>query len=309
MPDPQANRITGSLLALALGDACGAPYEGGVLERLLWRCISMRNGQLRWTDDTQMTLDVVASLLQCGALDQDDLAARFARSYRWSRGYGPGAARTLKRIRAGEPWPTAARAVYAEGSHGNGGAMRAPAIGLYFAADGLDAVAAAAEAAALVTHAHPLAREGAVLIAQATALTLQGASASALLRELAARARSATYAQRLAAAAAWLTSGREVSAAEVAKQLGNGVAAVDSCVTAIYLAARFQDRSITELLDFTRQVGGDVDTIGAMAAAIWGAAHGLDALPPERLQTLEDYPRLHAVAGAFAAAIARRPPP
>jgi poly(ADP-ribose) glycohydrolase ARH3 len=185
--------------------------------------------------------------------------------------------------------------------------MRAPALGLYFAADELDAVAAAAEAATVVTHAHPLAREGAVLVACATALALQGARAPELLQELATRARSATYAQRLATASAWLASGREVPAAEVAGQLGNGVAAVDSCVTAIYLAARFDARSIDELLAFTRQLGGDVDTIGAMAAAIWGAAHGADALPPARLQRLEDYPRLHGLAHAFAAAIGQRP--
>jgi poly(ADP-ribose) glycohydrolase ARH3 len=54
-----------------------------------------------------MTIDVIESLLACGRVDQDDLARRFAKSYRWSRGYGPGAAKVLRRIRRGQPWQEA----------------------------------------------------------------------------------------------------------------------------------------------------------------------------------------------------------
>jgi ADP-ribosylglycohydrolase len=54
------------------------------------------------------------------------MAHRFARSYRWSRGYGPGAARLLKRIARGQDWESASVSVYPSGSYGNGGAMRAP---------------------------------------------------------------------------------------------------------------------------------------------------------------------------------------
>ena len=50
----------GCLLGLSLGDALGAPYEGGVLERLLWRLIGKTSqGEMRWTDDTQMTIDKI----------------------------------------------------------------------------------------------------------------------------------------------------------------------------------------------------------------------------------------------------------
>lgn len=41
------------------------------------------------------------------------------------RGYGPGAAKVLKHIAAGMPWQQARLQVYAQGSWGNGGAMRA----------------------------------------------------------------------------------------------------------------------------------------------------------------------------------------
>src|SRR5690606_27131421 len=117
--------------------------------------------------DTQMSLDLAESLVQSGGLHLDDLANRFAKSYRWSRGYGPSAARVLKRIRRGDAWTTANRSVYPEGSFGNGGAMRAPVVGLFYATDS-NRLADAARASTQITHAHPLAIEGAVVIAATT---------------------------------------------------------------------------------------------------------------------------------------------
>ena len=144
----KTDRIIGSVLGLALGDAFGAPYEGGVLERAAWALIGKRKGRRRWTDDTQMTIDVIESLVACGDIDQDDLARRFARSYRWSRGYGPGAAKVLKRIRRGQHWEAASSSAYRDGSFGNGGAMRAPAVGLFFSTDGEEELVEAASASA-----------------------------------------------------------------------------------------------------------------------------------------------------------------
>ena len=91
------DRIAGKICGLVLGDVYGAPHEGGFAERALWWLLGRCGGKRRWTDDTQMTLDVIASLLALGHIDQADLASRFAKSYRWSRGYGPGAATILRR--------------------------------------------------------------------------------------------------------------------------------------------------------------------------------------------------------------------
>jgi ADP-ribosylglycohydrolase len=44
---------------------------------------------------------------------------------------------------------------------------------------------------------------------------------------------------------------------------------------------------------------GDVDTIGAMAGAIWGARHGERALPADSLLRLEDADRIRRVALAL----------
>lgn len=291
------------MLGVALADAWGAPYEGGLLERLLWRVIGTRQGRRRWTDDTQMTFDVAASLADVQGIDQDDLAARFARSYQWSRGYGPGAARILKRIHRGEHWTTASRAVYAQGSYGNGAAMRSVPIGLFFAARGTNAVIKAAQSAAEITHAHPQGKEGAVLIALVAGLVFNSLSPSEIWTAIKAETWSPVLSDKLAIAEQWLSNKQPVEPSRVARQLGRSMTAANSCPTAVYIALRHLSKPFAELLDFARRVGGDVDTIGAMAGGLWGAARGLGALPIEQLAGLEACDHLLREASRFAAAL------
>jgi len=303
MDDAVANRVAGSLLGLALGDAFGAPHEGGILERALWSLLGKRNGKRRWTDDTQMSIDVAESLVACSGVDQDDLARRFAASYRWSRGYGPGAAKVLKRIRRGQPWEVASRSVYPEGSFGNGGAMRAPVVGLFLANASDDEIADAARRTAAVTHGHPLGCDGAVLIAMATALAYNGESSLRVVERLCECPLGQGFQSRLHKAKEWVEAGALASPRNVVVELGNGIAAVKSCVTAVYLALAFRSRPFEDLLGHAVGLRGDVDTIAAMAGAIWGAARGADALPEKLLRQLEQREKLASLARKLAETI------
>ena len=294
-------RISGCLLGLALGDALGAPHEGGPLERGLWRLLGRtREGLKRYTDDTQMSMDLADSLVACGRFDPNDIAKRFAHGYRWSRGYGPGAAKVLKKVRSGMPWEQASRAVYKQGSWGNGGAMRAPVAALFHAARADAPVPMElARRQAAITHAHIRAQDGAALIASAVCQALsrrepkwdEVVARSALLEPEA-------WSARLSQARRWLDMSESLqpSAREVAKGLGNGILAVDSCMTAIYVAHRFMNSGFLEMLSFVRECGGDVDTIGAMAGAIVGAMQGESALPQDVLERVEGIPRLRSIA-------------
>ena len=59
------NKYSGCFLGLAIGDAYGAPFEGGPIERLLWKAIGKtKDGKLRYTDDTQMSIDLAISFIQ-----------------------------------------------------------------------------------------------------------------------------------------------------------------------------------------------------------------------------------------------------
>lgn len=242
-----------------------------------------------------MTLDVAESLIACGNVDQDDLARRFAASYRWSRGYGPGAAKLLRRIERGENWRSANRAIYPEGSFGNGAAMRSAVMGLYFAAEPAK-LATASEQVAEITHAHPLAIEGALLVAEATRCAAMGDSVTKIVELRRASSKLAPFQQRLEIAAAWLAGGKVPAAKEIRRSLGNRVTAAESCMTAIYLALAHLERPFLEMQQLAIAVGGDVDTISAMAGAIWGAANGSKKLPEDSHAKLESREEIHAIA-------------
>lgn len=281
------DQFVGCMLGLATGDALGAPHEGGLLERFVWRVIGRTSdGCLRWTDDTQMALDLAESLLNEDGVRPEALAKRFASSYRWSRGYGPGAAKVLKRIRRGEPWETAAKAVYAEGSFGNGAAMRAPVLALFFARDRLGLIPAA-RTSARVTHAHPLGVEGAVLIALAAHALLEGQSTAQLLDTVRTECSTREISERLKTVASWIDSTERPGPRDVVAKLGNGITAPTSCPTALYIALRHMATSFDAMMEFIIACRGDVDTIGAMAGALWGIVNGAERLPQVRLEARE----------------------
>lgn len=292
------DRCAGAMLGLALGDALGAPHEGGPVERALWALLGLPHGHLlRWTDDTQMAAAASESLLDRGGLDLDDLARRWARDARFLRGYGPGTWKLLARVRSGENWKTASRAIFPDGSFGNGAAMRGAPFGLYFR-DRPDELAAAAAAAAAVTHAHPLGVEGGVLIAFATALALDNEfQPRRFLERVRACARREEFISRLDWAAAALT--RRPEPDEVREALGNGVAAHESVPTALYAFARHHG-DFAAMMDFVIAVGGDADTIGAMAGGLFGARNGAGALPADLLDRLEERERIERLGLALA---------
>jgi ADP-ribosylglycohydrolase len=281
------DRFTGCLLGLAFGDALGAPHEGGVLERCIWRLIGRTlDGRRRWTDDTQMSLDLAESLLDKNSLSQDDLARRFAQSHAWSRGYGPSTARLLRRIRRGEPWAQASRAIHPEGSWGNGAAMRAPVIALFFANEP-ERLVDAAHASAEVTHAHPLGIEGAVLIAVATHALLHDRRAAQVLGAVSAHCHRPEIIDRLQVATVWLAEGAAPVPREVAARLGSGMTAATSCVSALYIGLRHLDAGFDAMMRFTIACGGDVDTLASMSGALWGAHNGAARLPAVAIEARE----------------------
>ncbi|MCF6439876.1 ADP-ribosylglycohydrolase family protein [Pseudoalteromonas luteoviolacea] len=270
----EKSQFVGCFKGLAIGDALAASYEGGPIERLLWRFLGRtKTGQRRYTDDTQMSIDIVQSFLTCKHVDQTHLAQTFANSYRWSRGYGPSAANLLKGIKNGGSWEQLNRKKFAEGSMGNGAAMRAPIVALCSLScdDGLvDYVSKSAE----ITHAHPQAIEGAQLIAHATRLALIGVENVGILQTLCASAVTPIYKLKLSKCLEFVVNGKAQPAQVIKAELGNGMLASESCITALYFAFMYRRLAFSEMLQAICDLGGDADTIAAMAGAIWGACNG-----------------------------------
>ncbi len=273
-----ADRCTGCLLGLAVGDAVAAPFEAldgyaiykgfGPAARIL---ADPPQEQLVYTDDTEMAIGVCECLVRHGRVDPDALVEIFAENYTPGRGYGPGAADILDAVRRRQPWRDVTRSTYPDGSFGNGAAMRVAPIGLTFH-DDLDRVAEEARLSASVTHVHPLGIDGAVVLATAVALLVADGpfDHAAFCRQLAGRALTEEFRWQLQTAAKLGPSD--------SIPFGNGIEAQRSVVTAICcfsLASERYERTIASALS----LGGDVDTIAAMAGALSGAHLGISAVP------------------------------
>ncbi|MBU2708760.1 ADP-ribosylglycohydrolase family protein [Zooshikella marina] len=267
------DQYKGCFLGLAIGDAFGAPYEGGPLERLLWKAIGKtKDGKLRYTDDTQMAIDLAKSFLYNSTINQDHLAHTFAESYQWSRGYGPSTSQLLKLIKRGVHWKEINKKKFKTGSFGNGAAMRAPILAMCFPSNThelLNSVIRSAE----ITHAHPLGIEGAKLIALATQIAFQKFSNEAILEYLFRQCDSKDYKSKITFCAEALKQS-DIKLRKIISNLGNGIAAPQSCVTAIYFSLKFRNQEFDSMLDQVIKLGGDTDTISSMAGAIWGAFNG-----------------------------------
>ncbi|MGF1598919.1 MAG: ADP-ribosylglycohydrolase family protein [Acidimicrobiales bacterium] len=305
------DRYRGALVGVAVGDALGAAFEGmpGPIASSVVDQHLAGASELRFTDDTAMTIAVAESLLDSGALDLDHLARTFAASHArepW-RGYGAGAAALLRDVYAGADWRSRAAGQFdGQGSLGNGAAMRAAPFGLW--TNGPREAGRLAGLAATVTHTHPLAVDGAAVFAASVASVVNGGSPNPGDVIAAARAAAVTseMVSRLDAAAALA----DASPTEVVEALGAGITALEAVPAAICCHLHHPG-SFVDTVRFTIGLGGDTDTIAAMAAALTGSAVGASGVPAawirrcEGVEYLDDLAfRLHARSAALEMATA-----
>ena len=292
-------KFLGCLLGVAVGDALGACREGremarrGEVESLVEKLES-----LTYTDDTHMTIGVAESLVESKGFDGGHMAQTFIKNYEaepW-RGYGPGPPRIFRMIRAGEPWYSAASKLYKGGSFGNGSAMRVAPVGLLYSTDPARLREIACESSVL-THSHELGKEGAALEAYAVALAINTPADREVDREIFIEqlynfAQHPLYRQKIACFKELLG---EEDRARVVSVLGNGIEALNSVPTAIYSFLR-QPKSYQDCVLYTISLGGDTDTIAAMAGAISGAHLGVEAIPDRWRARLENRPYIELLA-------------
>ncbi|MFI5718597.1 ADP-ribosylglycohydrolase family protein [Nocardia sp. NPDC051750] len=266
-----------SLDGLSVGDALGAEFP--VMRRSIpdLRAGKLTVGPWGWTDDTEMACTVVAELGGRGAIDQDRLAAAFARRFDPRRDYGFISVGTLRRIQEGVHWRDAAGSAYDhQGSCGNGAAMRVAPLGAYFAGDP-DRIAAQAALSAEVTHLHPKGVSGAVAVAlaagQAAQARLTGTrpTPEEFVTAVARRLEDGETTRLIHHARTLLGAPVEQAAAE----LGNGsrVTAQNTVPFTIWAAA-------THLTDYPAAIttciaaDGDIDTTSAIVGGIVAACTG-----------------------------------
>jgi poly(ADP-ribose) glycohydrolase ARH3 len=152
-----------------------------------------------------------------------------------------------------------------------------------------------------------LAIEGAILVAHTTVAVMNGTPTLEVLNSVESRITGDEFKSRITTAKNWLASGRSPVKQELIRYLGNGIAAQKSCVTAAYVALHFRDQPFLSMQQFINRCGGDADTIGSIAGAIWGVANGSSKLPHSILCKLEQRNRLEKLARQLYERISAQP--
>jgi ADP-ribosyl-[dinitrogen reductase] hydrolase len=273
-------RGIGALVGAAVGDALGAPYEFGCAGQLtagfpdavLGGCGEMIGGGLfgwapaEFTDDTQMAVVLAESMLEHHAVDSDALFTSFVAWARTARDVGVATRRALS-------FPSRVDAVAATGldprGAGNGALMRvAPVAMAFFSADRSTAMLAATSQAA-VTHGHPAAGWGAAIQVELLRAAMRGEDPLAAIDDI----------------VAVLPEPHRTEFAEVLSPSyrpgasdGPRNGSVWTCLADAVWANR-QGRTFAEVVRLAVDIGGDTDTVGAVAGALAGARFGASAIP------------------------------
>ncbi|MEU6199635.1 ADP-ribosylglycohydrolase family protein [Streptomyces sp. NPDC047061] len=178
----------------------------------------------------------------------------------------------------------------------NGAAMRVTPVGIAFAADPLDAFVDRVVESCQVTHDTTIGIAGAAAVAAAVSTGVGGGSLDEAVTAAVSAARAGARRGHwiagadIAARIEWareLVRGRTEAEAldRVVALVGTSVASQESVPAAFaVLALADGDPWRTALL--AANLGGDSDTIGAIAGAVAGSVAGLSALPADAVRTL-----------------------
>jgi poly(ADP-ribose) glycohydrolase ARH3 len=294
------SKFLGALIGSSIGDSLGAFFEGTPgFEPEEIETIAKKQEVLRYTDDTHMMIGVAESLVNFGGFNGEDMAQTFARNYELEpfRGYGPGPPRIFRLIRTGVTWDEAARGIYPGGSYGNGSAMRAAPIGVFYHHNPAMLREVAYNSSG-ITHTHKLGKEGAALQAYAVALATSlepsdGLDRTGFLAKLTSFVKDAVYKEKLGRIEALLD--KPADRGKVVTELGNGIEAFNSVPTAVY-SFLLQPQSFARAVLHAISLGGDTDTIGAMTGAVSGAYLGVESIPGRWRVRLENRPYIEELA-------------
>lgn len=285
------DRLEAMLLGTALGDALGLPCEGMSAKAIARRFGPIDRFHLLGSvgfvsDDTEQAALVAESL----ARHPDDVAA-CVRSFRrallgWfcRLPWGVGKATVLSCLRIGVGLrPTGVR------SAGNGTAMRAAIVGVFFR-DQPESRRAFTTALAEVTHRDPRAVEGALFVAEVAALCARAETPQPIMPLLREARGVVTDAQLGGAIDRALSLAEEDRATlEAARESGTSGFIVHTAAFAAFCFARYGDEPMRALGEAI-SAGGDTDSIAAIIGGWCGARWGLDRLPASLIARIHDGP-------------------
>ena len=278
------DKFRGVLLGLATGDALGAPLEfqpardpnNYVTEMIGGGWLKLQPGE--WTDDTQMTLCIVDSLLARRVFDPDDIAQRFVA---WLHSSPPDVGNhthhVLSSIARGVQWEEASvkAQVTSPSNAPNGSLMRCAPLALFFYRHP-DYVATLSPVLSRITHAHTDCEQSCVFLNVAIALLLMGADKHTAI----------TSAERACIHASDGLRARIRRAQESKNETSPGGYVLDTLEVAVWAFLHTSSLELALLEVINR--GDDADTVGAVTGALAGAYYGMASIPTRWLNLLQD---------------------
>jgi ADP-ribosylglycohydrolase len=314
------DRAMGALTGAALGDAMGMPTQ--IMSRA---AIAQAYGNVvafidptpdhpvsrglaagTVTDDTEQMMLLGALLADGGTFDQrrwvetlvgweDEIIARGSHDL-----LGPSTKRAIAAVRAGVDPAEAGRT-----GDTNGAAMRIAPVGILMPPQPLDRLVDKVAETCLATHNTGLAIASAAAVAAAVSSAIDGAGWREAAETAVAAARSGerrgnwVAGASIAARIEWALNMAQDTPDErraltlVADLLGTSVAAQES-VPAAFAVLAIADGEPWRAAVLAANLGGDTDTIGAIAGAVAGAVRGYGALPADKVRALRGFDREEA---------------
>lgn len=301
-----------TLTGLAVGDALGMPFETKPLadpELLSWGgpgdfrgspYHKLQPGQ--WTDDTMMARAIAESLVEACDFSPADIAKRYVA---WLasgnlRGMGETTKTALQHLQRGCPWVQSG----IPGAEGNGPAMRAAPIGVFYRRN-LAHVVKVARQEASITHDSEVAREGAAAVALGVALIARGEfhdhSQDLIAMVVQNLSKGTQIRYGLIAAASKAKRQYEQPWVTLA-EMGTGAHILKTVPAAFFAFAT--TRTYKAAVEAAIRAGGDTDTTAAIAGALAGTFYGIAQVAPY-LSRLEDAEALRALEQRLFAAAPR----
>ena len=284
----QLFRALGVLIGAACGDALGAPFEfggpgqwfGTFARRVLGGTGEMiGGGGFNWapgefTDDTQMAVALAESLIACGGIDPDHLW----QSFRAWRGDATDVGINTSMVLSQESRHGAAERAHElqnGRSASNGCIMRIGPVGVWGVAAGRKRTIEAAVEQAVLTHFDPAAAAGAAITAEIIRRVILSGDITGVAEDVVAGLSSHPVLGPAVARYVPLVSTGYVPGADPDEPSNGSVwTAFAQALWAVRSTSTFEDAVIAAI-----ELGGDTDTVAAIAGAMAGALHGAQRIP------------------------------
>ena len=312
--------VRSMVYGLAVADALGVPVEFTSRARLRKNPVEgMKSGGVwdqpagTWSDDTSMMIATMESIARLKKIDLDDIMNNFVEWFdhdeftagNYTFDIGNTTATAIERFLDGTPIGDCG--LTSPNSNGNGSLMRIVPMAMYcYSVDGAELSEQSMDAihsVSALTHAHARSQMACGIYCLIAAQLLDGkpiaqAVADGLIRAEKFYARKfpdemKTYARLFDPKFGSLDEDRIESSGYVVDSL-------EAALWSLLNTTNYREPALKAV-----NLGGDTDTVGAIAGGLGGIAYGLDQIPSEWIDALRNKELLDEIAAKFFSAIER----